>query len=90
LLKEPQKLQQVLFPTPRVGAFGILRDLHNLFILASEIHIALAIVMQGSKQLRDEDLLNACITMDTQNKRQQAWLMTQINHRAPHTLVVPA
>jgi ferredoxin-nitrate reductase len=88
--KEPQKLRQTLFPTPRTGAFGILRDLHNLFILASEIHIALTIVMQASKQLRDEALLEACIEMDTQNKRQQAWLITQINHRAPHTLVVPA
>jgi ferredoxin-nitrate reductase len=51
--------------------------------------VALAIVMQASKELRDEVLLAACIYMVGQNKRQQAWLITQIEHRASHTLVVP-
>jgi hypothetical protein len=67
----------------------VLRDLHALFVMASEIHIALAVVMQCSKELRDEELLNVCIHLDEQNKRQQAWLVTQIEHRASHTLVVP-
>ncbi|HJQ32512.1 MAG TPA: molybdopterin dinucleotide binding domain-containing protein [Pyrinomonadaceae bacterium] len=34
------------------------------------------------------ELLAVCIYLDEQNKRQQAWLTTQIEHRAPHTLVV--
>lgn len=88
--KEAEKLRQTLFPTPRAGAFGLLRDLHGLFLLASEIHVALSIVMQAAKQLRDESLVQCCVHLDEQNKRQQAWLMTQIQHRAPHTLVVPA
>jgi len=87
--KESEKLRGTLFPAARAGAFGILRDLHALFVMASEIHVALAIVMQASKELRDEELLGNCIHMDEQNKRQQAWLMTQIEHRASHTLVVP-
>jgi hypothetical protein len=45
--------------------------------------------MQVLKELRDRPLLDACIQMDEQNKRQQAWVMTQIEHRASHTLVVP-
>jgi anaerobic selenocysteine-containing dehydrogenase len=87
--KEPGKLRATLFPAVRPGSFGVLRDLHGLYVMASEIHVALAVVMQASKELRDEELLDACIHMDEQNKRQQAWLMTQIEHRAPHTLVVP-
>ncbi|HEX8771964.1 MAG TPA: nitrate reductase [Pyrinomonadaceae bacterium] len=87
--EEPDKLRATLFPAVRAGAFGVLRDLHALFIMASEIHIALTIVMQCSKELRDEELLNVCIHLDEQNKRQQAWLVTQIEHRASHTLVVP-
>jgi hypothetical protein len=55
----------------------------------AEIHVALTIVTQASKELRDEELLDACIKMDEQNKRQPAWIMTQIQHRASHTLVVP-
>jgi ferredoxin-nitrate reductase len=87
--EEPNNLRTTLFPTVRAGSFGVLRDLHGLYVMASEIHIALTIVMQASKELRDEELLDACIHMDEQNKRQQAWLLTQIEHRAPHTLVVP-
>jgi ferredoxin-nitrate reductase len=87
--EEPNNLRTTLFQTVRAGSFGVLRDLHGLYVMASEIHIALTIVMQASKELRDEELLDACIHMDEQNKRQQAWLLTQIEHRAPHTLVVP-
>jgi ferredoxin-nitrate reductase len=87
--KEPEKLRTTLFPSARAGAFGVLRDLHALFVMAAEVHVALTIVMQASKELRDEELLAACMHMDEQNKRQRAWLMTQIEHRASHTLVVP-
>jgi ferredoxin-nitrate reductase len=87
--KEPEKLRSALFPAVRAGAFGVLRDLHALFVMAAEVHVALTIVMQASKELRDEGLLAACMHMDEQNKRQRAWLMTQIEHRASHTLVVP-
>jgi anaerobic selenocysteine-containing dehydrogenase len=87
--EEPDNLRTTLFPAVRAGAYGVLRDLHALFVMASDVHIALAIVMQCSKELRDEELLDVCIHLDEQNKRQQAWLVTQIEHRASHTLVVP-
>jgi anaerobic selenocysteine-containing dehydrogenase len=82
-------LRDTLFPAVRAGSFGVLRDLHSLYLMASQIHIALTIVMQASKELRDEQLLDVCMHLDEQNKRQLAWLLTQIEHRAPHTLVVP-
>jgi anaerobic selenocysteine-containing dehydrogenase len=84
-----EKLRTTLFPAARAGSFGVLRDLHALFVMAFEAHIALVVVMQASKELRDDALLSACIRMGEQNKRQQAWLVTQIEHRASHTLVVP-
>ncbi len=87
--KGADNLRTTLFPKPRAGSFGLLRDLHALFVMASDVHIALAILMQTSKELRDDRLLTACLEMDEQNKRQQAWIVTQIAHRASHTLVVP-
>jgi hypothetical protein len=57
--------------------------------MSAEAHVSLAIIMQASKELRDNDLHAVCICLDEQNKRQQTWLSTQIEHRAPHTLVVP-
>src|SRR5205085_11684036 len=35
--KEPEKLRTTLFPAARAGAFGVLRDLHALFVMASEV-----------------------------------------------------
>jgi ferredoxin-nitrate reductase len=86
---EPSDLRSALFPATRSGSFGLLRDLHALYVMSAECHISLAIVMQASKELRDDELLAVCIYLDEQNKRRQAWLVTQIEHRAPHTLVVP-
>jgi hypothetical protein len=57
--------------------------------MAFEIHVSLAIVMQASKELRDEEMLAFCIVADETNKRQLAWINTQIEHRASHTIVVP-
>ncbi len=82
-------MRDAVFEGERAAAFGWLRDLHRLFTLAQEIHVSLAIVMQAAKELRDEALVRVCIEADRQNKRQLAWLNTQIEHRASHTLVVP-
>src|SRR3712207_6158304 len=86
---EPSDVRSAVLPTLPSGSFGLLRDLHALYVMSAEVHISLAIVMQASKELRDDELLAVCIYLDEQNKRQQAWLVTQIEHRAPHTLVVP-
>lgn len=48
----------------------------------AEVHISLTIVMQASKELRDDELPAVCIYIDEQNKRQQVWLVTQIERRA--------
>ena len=58
--------------------------------MASEVHVALGIVMDASKELRDHDLLDLCIWMEEQSKRQRAWCLTQIRENAPAALVVPA
>jgi anaerobic selenocysteine-containing dehydrogenase len=87
--EEPGKLRQTLFPTALAGSFALLRDLHELHVLASHVHTALTIVVQAARGLRDAELLSVCASLDEQSRRQQAWLLNQIKHRATHTLVVP-
>ncbi|MFN2597616.1 MAG: molybdopterin oxidoreductase family protein [Pyrinomonadaceae bacterium] len=86
---EGAELRDALVPALRAGAYGVLRDLHSLYVMSAEVHVALTVVMQAAKELREEEFVGACIEMDELNKRQQAWLVTQIEHRASHTLVVP-
>jgi hypothetical protein len=87
--REAKNLRKELFSSTHIGALGLLRDLQNLFVLASEAQILLTTILQASQALRDPELLMACHHLQGQNKRQLAWLDTQIKHRAPHTLIVP-
>lgn len=87
---EPKLLRKDLFGASHVGSLGLLRDMQNLFLLATEIEILQTTILKTSLALRDRDLLQTCRHLQGQNKRQLAWLNTQIIHRAPHTLVTPS
>ncbi len=87
---EPKLLRKDLFGASHVGSLGLLRDLQNLFLLATEIEILMTTILKASLALRDKDLLQTCHHVQGQNKRQLAWLHTEIIHRAPHTLIVPS
>src|ERR1051326_1614581 len=39
---EPGDLRSTLIPASRAGSFGLLRDLHSLYVMSSEVHVALA------------------------------------------------
>ena len=86
----PPDLSSLSLRPRRVGAFGLMRDVHFLFLMASEVHVATAVVMHASKMLRDEQLLSTCTHLDEQNNRQIAWCNTQLLVRSPQTLVVPS
>jgi ferredoxin-nitrate reductase len=88
--EEPDRLRKALLPAVRAGAFGLLRDLQDLTLLAGEIHVSLTIVSQAAQALRDERLLAECGHQSGQNNRQIAWLREQIKHRAAQELVVPS
>ena len=87
---EVEQLRSALFPRSRAGPFGALRDLHSLLVMATDIHVAITVSIQAAMGLRDDELLAALRHMAEQNKRQQAWLTTQIKHRAVQTIVVPS
>jgi anaerobic selenocysteine-containing dehydrogenase len=87
---EPNELREILLPAVRAGAYGLLRDLHDLAVLASDSHLTLAIVAQAAKALRDDGLLKLCEHLNEQTRLQHAWLLTHAKHRAAHTLVVPS
>lgn len=86
---EASKLRDAVLPGGRAGAFGLLRDLHGLFLVAFEAHVSVTVLMHASKMLRDAPLLDACMRVDQLSKRQLAWAETQLLLRSPQTLVVP-
>lgn len=87
--KEPEKLRESLFSALRGGTFGLLRELHDLYLLYSETHIALTIVGQAAQALQDHELHALVDRFDQQNQEQRNWLLHELKHRAPPTLVIP-
>jgi hypothetical protein len=71
-----------------MGGFGMLRDLHGLWLLVHEAQICWIVLFQASQVLRDADMEAACREAGERSKRQAMWLLTKIKSAAPQVLVV--
>jgi hypothetical protein len=87
---EPDRLKQSLFEQPRSGSLALVRDLHDLWLLANEIHLCYIILLQAARALRDLEMEKICQQFDEQTERQILWLLTRIKQAAPQALVVAA
>jgi ferritin-like metal-binding protein YciE len=87
---EPERLSKTLFDEPRSGSLALLRDLHDLWLLAQEVQLCWTVLIQAAQALRDGELLATCQQCSQDTKRQISWLMTRIKQAAPQALVVAA
>jgi hypothetical protein len=85
---EPEDIYDALFDKPRMGAMGLLRDLHGLWLLANEVKLCWTILHQAAQALHDEELEMSCLQFGDQTNRQVAWLLTKIKQSAAQVLVV--
>jgi hypothetical protein len=84
----PDDLHSDLFHGPRPGAFGVLRDLHDLYLMTAECDVVWTLVGQGAQGARDEDLLATVTACERETVIQMKWCQTQLRQRAPQVLVV--
>jgi ferredoxin-nitrate reductase len=87
---EPGKLRSALLSRFRQGGFGLLQDLHDVWLLAHEVHVCWVVLGQAARGLRDRELERACNELGHETDRAIAWLRTRIMHAAPQALVVPS
>lgn len=59
-------------------------------MLASDVHVAANVLKDAARELRDDQLHDACLLLYGQNQRQQAWVDTMIKESAANALVVPS
>ena len=85
--KEPERLHSDLFKGPRKGSLGLLRDLHDLYLMACEADISWTVIAQAAQALRDRDLLETVHRCEEETSVQLRWLKTRIKQAAPQTLV---
>ncbi|WP_217914538.1 PA2169 family four-helix-bundle protein [Miltoncostaea marina] len=86
---EPERLHSDLFGDGvRSGGLGLLRDLHDLYLMASECDISWTMIGQGAQGARDTELLAVVDACEHETATQLAWLRTRMKQAAPQALVV--
>ncbi|PKW26221.1 hypothetical protein [Phycicoccus duodecadis] len=86
--EEPERLHAEGLPGTRSGGVGLLRDLHDLYLLASYLDIAWTMVGQAARAVRDQELVDVVSTCEQDVQGQLAWLRTRMKAAAPQALVV--
>ncbi|MGE5352632.1 MAG: molybdopterin oxidoreductase [Acidobacteriota bacterium] len=84
---EPGKLQKSLFHGTRKGGIGLLKDLQDLYLLATEVELSYMVITQASQALRDKELEAFCKDAIKETERQINWIKTRIKQSAPQVLV---
>jgi hypothetical protein len=85
---EPDRLYSELFRGTRSGGLGLLRDLHDLYLMACECDIAWTLVGQAAQGVRDRELLDVVTACEGDTAIQLKWLTTRMKQAAPQALVV--
>jgi hypothetical protein len=85
---EPERLHSELFKGARSGGLGLLRDLHDLFLMATECDIAWTLVGQAAQGARDTDLLAVVQESEGETAIQLKWIESRMKEAAPQALVV--
>jgi hypothetical protein len=85
---EPERLHSELFEGTRSGGLGLLRDLHDLYLMACECDISWTLVGQAADGARDEELLEVVQRCEGETATQLEWLKTRMKQAAPQALLV--
>lgn len=84
---EPERLHAEGLSTTRSGPVGLLRDLQDLYLLASLVDITWTMVQQAGSALRDAELLAVVRQCDSETSIQLRWLQTRMKQAAPQALI---
>lgn len=86
--EEPDRLYHRLFDETRQGGLGLLRDLHDLYLMANACDIAWTMIGQAAQGARDVELLEAVNACEGETAIQIKWLKTRMKQAAPQALLV--
>jgi hypothetical protein len=84
---EPDRLYSELFSGTREGPIGLLRDLHDLYIMVAEVDMSWTVVAQAAQGVRDSELLEVVQGCEQETATQLDWVRTQMQQAAPQALV---
>ncbi len=85
---EPERLHAVGLSETRTGGLGLLRDLHDLYVLASYVDVAWTLVGQAAQGARDQEAVAVVRRCESETSRQLDLLRTRMSQAAPQALLV--
>ncbi len=80
---EPDRLHSEIFKGSREGGLGLLRELHDLYLMAAECEISWTLVGQAAKGARDDELDDAVGRCEDETATQMKWLRARMKQAAP-------
>ncbi len=86
--EEPEQLYHELFDQTRSGSLGLLRDMQDLYLMASACDISWTMIGQAAQGLRDRELLEVVNSCENETANQMKWIRTRMKEAAPQTLIV--
>jgi hypothetical protein len=85
--QEPERLHAAALDGTRTGPVGLLRDLQDLYLLASLTELTWTVVGQAAQGLRDQELVDLVTSGEQDTARHLSWLRTRIKQSAPQALI---
>lgn len=86
--EEPEQLYHEFFDQTRSGSLGLLRDMQDLYLMASACDISWAMIGQAAQGVRDRELLEVVNSCENETANQMKWIRTRMKVAAPQTLIV--
>jgi HPP family protein len=81
-------LRSALLSGSRGGTAGELADVCDLAALVQHAEMLWTVLVQGARDLRDDELLDLANRARDHSRRQLAWLTTMVDHEAPDAIAV--
>lgn len=85
---DPERMDHPAMTTTRDSAVGLLRDLQDLYLLASLVDTSWSVVGSAAQGARDRELIDVAKQCSAQTTRQLTWLLTRMKQAAPQALLV--
>jgi hypothetical protein len=86
--EDPAAEPATRFHGPHGGGLGLLRDLHDLYLMVAECDLCLTVVDRAAQGARDTELQADVERCHAENRVHLAWLRTQLAQSAVQVLVV--
>jgi len=86
--EEPEQLYHELFNQTRSGSLGLLRDMHDLYLMANACDIAWTMIGQAAQGLGDRELLEVVESCEKETANQVKWINSRMKVAAPQILIV--